>query len=227
MTYIGSPPRVRGKAPGSSRLRPAVRITPACAGKSDVVLCFPSSDRDHPRVCGEKVVAQAFFTLQAGSPPRVRGKVRRQKSCVRSFGITPACAGKSAQARPHRGDRQDHPRVCGEKPVVGGGLVNGMGSPPRVRGKVHSNALGPCDLRITPACAGKRNAPMTRPSCWTDHPRVCGEKQAPLFIVFLGPGSPPRVRGKVLMQPGFADALGITPACAGKSRESDRPDAFT
>ena len=187
---------MRGKAVGTIDPYDIYRITPACAGKSSWIFSAPACCTDHPRVCGEKVVAQAFFTLQAGSPPRVRGKVRRQKSCVRSFGITPACAGKSAQARPHRGDRQDHPRVCGEKPVVGGGLVNGMGSPPRVRGKVHSNALGPCDLRITPACAGKSYKSAWSTSSRRDHPRVCGEKSTGGGVLVATYGSPPRVRGK-------------------------------
>ena len=117
--------------------------------------------------------------------------------------------------------------MCGEKllDLLGSGLL--YGSPPRVRGKGSRSGFLYAASRITPACAGKSEEAKIVRQVFRDHPRVCGEKQAPLFIVFLGPGSPPRVRGKVLMQPGFADALGITPACAGKSRESDRPDAFT
>ena len=52
--YIGSPPRVRGKASGSTQSSVRGRITPACAGKS-ACFCFRWCwCKDHPRVCGEK-----------------------------------------------------------------------------------------------------------------------------------------------------------------------------
>ena len=70
-------------------------ITPACAGKSWARIFAVYPQQDHPRVCGEKDYGFGAKRLVEGSPPRVRGKVRR-------------------------GSRQpcrilDHPRVCGEK----------------------------------------------------------------------------------------------------------------
>ena len=53
-----------------------------------------------------------------------------------TLGITPACAGKSADRDHHRRVDRDHPRVCGEKSTL-------------------ADATG-VNLRITPACAGKR-----------------------------------------------------------------------
>ena len=52
-----------------------MRITPACAGKSPSHLTRRITQRDHPRMCGEK------HKLPAGK--------------VQDAGITPACAGKS------------------------------------------------------------------------------------------------------------------------------------
>ena len=91
----GSPPRVRGKARASGPCATACRITPACAGKSRPPLWafFPAGD--HPRVCGEKYALWSCATFRAGSPPRVRGKVRRDQKGRAGLGITPACAGKS------------------------------------------------------------------------------------------------------------------------------------
>ena len=69
---------------------------------------------------------------------------------------------------------------------------------------------------ITPAYAGKSAGMHAGMAAVGDHPRVCGEK---LFIGFLPtfhPGSPPRVRGKVLHQRPELCSHGITPACAGK-----------
>ena len=71
----GSPPPMRGKAlyPTISKIK--LGITPAYAGKSVSYEKLPSVNKDHPRLCGEKV-----FGLQV------------QITCSR---ITPAYAGKS------------------------------------------------------------------------------------------------------------------------------------
>ena len=70
--------------------------------------------------------------------------------------------------------------------------------------------------RITPACAGKRSVLIAFQPPVQDHPRVCGEKDALSDVMQAHRGSPPRVRGKVNDLTGDADALRITPACAGK-----------
>ena len=71
----GSPPHVRGKAAKEIANKLNKRITPACAGKSDIHangFCCP---RDHPRMCGEKNVEMLKSLWKLGSPPHVRGKV--------------------------------------------------------------------------------------------------------------------------------------------------------
>ena len=50
-----------------------------------------------------------------------------------------------------------------------------------------------------------------------DHPRVCGEKSMALGFCPSLRGSPPRVRGKVVVTLYTTGEKGITPACAGKS----------
>ena len=51
-------------------------------------------------------------------------------------------------------------------------------------------------MRITPACAGKRDISVIRFYVMKDHPRVCGEKEIPVWVGDCDLGSPPRVRGK-------------------------------
>ena len=58
------------------------------------------------------------------------------------------------------------------------------GSPPRMRGKA-------CQLReirichrITPAYAGKSSGSSVKVRFHQDHPRVCGEKSAPLVMCY-------------------------------------------
>ena len=69
---------------------------------------------------------------------------------------------------------------------------------------------------ITPACAGKRRPKRRTKTIPWDHPRVCGEKLVDLLNRYRELGSPPRVRGKVIVTETATGAKGITPACAGK-----------
>ena len=91
---IGSPPRVRGKVTRPTRFKGIDGITPACAGKRTRTFCGAGFFGDHPRVCGEKLLCSRATRAQAGSPPRVRGKVEIHCRCVFDVGITPAYAGK-------------------------------------------------------------------------------------------------------------------------------------
>ena len=52
-SFLGSPPRVRGKRAIDKRCPEQARITPACAGKTHGLLHLLDLPRDHPRVCGE------------------------------------------------------------------------------------------------------------------------------------------------------------------------------
>ena len=50
---LGSPPRMRGKLPWSRLCRPLSRITPAHAGKTQILRGGQYHCGDHPRACGE------------------------------------------------------------------------------------------------------------------------------------------------------------------------------
>ena len=52
---------------------------------------------------------------------------------------------------------------------------------------------------ITPACAGKRLCLRELAVLREDHPRVCGEKTDTVRDAVARVGSPPRVRGKVVL----------------------------
>ena len=112
---LGSPPRVRGKAPRIAAARTRPGITPACAGKSAVFSPCAVVLRDHPRVCGEKLKGMTSSDRTKGSPPRVRGKGGGAVKGGFRDGITPACAGKRCSSMLESWSTRDHPRVCGEK----------------------------------------------------------------------------------------------------------------
>ena len=73
------------------------RITPAYAGKSCTRISACPIRRDHPRLCGEKVELLETLEFPVGSPPPMRGKEHLSRLSVKSSGITPAYAGKSAK----------------------------------------------------------------------------------------------------------------------------------
>ena len=172
----GSPPRVRGKASCILVSSSTVGITPAYAGKSEILRCVSGLYQDHPRVCGEKSLVECAGAVAYGSPPRMRGKGTNPSFAVGLFGITPAYAGKSPTSVVLLLPVRDHPRVCGEKSPSALACFAGSGSPPRMRGKevVHKRIW--VAVRITPAYAGKRLPPFGPYGCRGDHPRVCGEK---------------------------------------------------
>ena len=167
---------MRGKVEVQVADKLVAGITPACAGKSGKTDWTTMCRRDHPRVCGEKFCAIRPQVVQAGSPPRVRGKVNRSAKLLAADGITPACAGKRTRHAVKRHWSRDHPRVCGEKLFYAFYHVPCPGSPPRVRGNGLAQMPLPCLVRIAPACAGKRKSYSKHKKHHRDHPRVCGEK---------------------------------------------------
>ena len=198
----GSPPRMRGKVTKYVCKPQGVGITPAYAGKSAQEEMQMGVKRDHPRVCGEKRLVKRRARCLGGSPPRMRGKACRLGGTRITPGITPAYAGKSKFQKCTQAEREDHPRVCGEKNIWAAGGIRSTGSPPRMRGKAkgQTGLLRPSG--ITPAYAGKSLPAISVP------------------VRCLG--SPPRMRGKVLASPILAPLIGITPAYAGKSRKGTR-----
>ena len=94
---VGSPPRVREKPLLLEDNNPFIGITPACAGKTTIISLRVGIIRDHPRVCGKNLSSNFTDTEGLGSPPRVREKQTVLVSVSQSYGITPACAGKTTQ----------------------------------------------------------------------------------------------------------------------------------
>ena len=175
------------------------RITPAGAGKTRQPHGVRDRRGDHPRRCGENVDGRAVLLGERGSPPQVRGKLR-------------ACLAVAQ-------GRMDHPRRCGENLAMRARCPPLRGSPPQVRGKQIYFDESVLTGRITPAGAGKSFQFVTLDTVSRDHPRRCGENRAVAFFAVEKLGSPPQVRGKLLISAGTTGKKGITPAGAGKTRQ--------
>ena len=111
-------------------------ITPAYAGKRQTRAPCGLYGRDHPRLCGEKCGFSRILAAVKGSPPPMRGKVSTIEQNAPAIGITPAYAGKSIKNELFAWNKQDHPRLCGEKLFNNVHQNFRLGSPPPMRGKV-------------------------------------------------------------------------------------------
>ena len=86
-----------------------------------------------------------------------------------------------------------------------------------MRGKLFSAFADDAVMGITPADAGKTQSLTKVKSFTKDHPRGCGENMSTASHAVGFPGSPPRMRGKLLYQSGAIMSRRITPADAGKT----------
>ena len=163
---------------------------------------------------------QLMCSYLQGLPPHGRGKAERAAGRHRPAGITPAWAGKSYTCCYASPLDTDHPRVGGEKGSYRWVIKSVKGSPPRGRGKALNFGCLICNLRITPALAGKSTSSGPAAASGRDHPRVGGEKRTISGWSTKYWGSPPRGRGKVSRTRFKRDQNRITPAWAGKSPAS-------
>ena len=107
-------------------------VSPAYAGKSHLRQRPAQGPQDHPRVCGEKKIANSDELAVEGSPPRMRGKVLKNRVKSGQPRITPAYAGKrlkrSRSTVPPVAIVPLFPSVC-NKPVVSDGSPAGRDAP--------------------------------------------------------------------------------------------------
>ncbi len=93
---VGSPPLVRERLSNRKDSQGRWRITPACAGTTDLPIIGHMPVRDHPRLCGNDISCVQTEPLNGGSPPLVRERLSLLLAKAKSSGITPACAGTTA-----------------------------------------------------------------------------------------------------------------------------------
>ena len=135
-----------------------------------------ASERDHPRLRGEKRVLVTCSTLSTGSSPLTRGKGAGARHSSQDRRIIPAYAGKSQSLDVWHLADEDHPRLRGEKAPALILSVAFPGSSPLTRGKVSPSWLLSTMIRIIPAYAGKSGKLERVLRARQDHPRLRGEK---------------------------------------------------
>ena len=192
---VGSSPRMRGTLRLLFPDPAGTGIIPAYAGNTCRSSARRSSQRDHPRVCGEHLIFRAACEGRMGSSPRMRGTPITYRHYDRPDGIIPAYAGNTLGLRGCFRGLRDHPRVCGEHYLPSTPLFNTVGSSPRMRGTPTAHPLGFVVDGIIPAYAGNTPRPWELAAASWDHPRVCGEHAYEAGVYDLAEGSSPRMRG--------------------------------
>ena len=195
--HSGSSPRVQGKHVSCFTMRDCLRIIPARAGQTYVVMNTTGVDPDHPRACGANVRGARYAVLRDGSSPRVRGKPGGDPPVGHQLRIIPARAGQTPACSHCRRTFPDHPRACG----------------------ANSNSVSEYGKggRIIPARAGQTLRPDDVAGPDADHPRACGANLPCEQSHEVTAGSSPRVRGKRRASAPSLYSRRIIPARAGQT----------
>ena len=220
----GSSPRMRGTRRAGPCCAGAVGIIPAYAGNTRRAQSSRPIQPDHPRVCGEHLVAMRQGWYQTGSSPRMRGTHDCCRLHTFRTGIIPAYAGNTRRCVSAWPVLWDHPRVCGEHHVYRIFKHPYEGSSPRMRGTLEHRVILFRETGIIPAYAGNTNALFSALVNVEDHPRVCGEHCQGLLVSSDDAGSSPRMRGTHSSGVYHVKDIGIIPAYAGNTPQAERPE---
>ena len=186
-----------------------VRIIPAYAGSTTVLMLVVSRDQDHPRIRGEHFLWWWSLSEAAGSSPHTRGAHPVGAGNFADAGIIPAYAGSTAPMSATPCLLPDHPRIRGEHEPCGHVLVR--------------------HRRIIPAYAGSTRRRRSGSRRGGDHPRIRGEHRICAAGDRCVYGSSPHTRGALPARSGDRPPSRIIPAYAGSTRPggswpAGRPD---
>ena len=133
-----TPPLTRGRLSTGMASVPALRNTPAYAGKTRRLRRSPTTRWKHPRLRGEDPLRWAFLALCLETPPLTRGRQPLEEELLLVSGNTPAYAGKTPKRRSVKGHSKKHPRLRGEDLAIAKAIARHEETPPLTRGRLLS-----------------------------------------------------------------------------------------
>ena len=175
---------MRGKQVTAGNTTLSKRNIPAYAGKTPWTLITKNNHSEHPRVCGENFQEPGKTRPDTGTSPRMRGKLGRARTRQRCARNIPAYAGKTQGVTQRTFAPEEHPRVCGENKPKPPWNPRPRGTSPRMRGKPILKEIAHKLGRNIPAYAGKTMWTLCPSMVAEEHPRVCGENQAPVIGLY-------------------------------------------
>ena len=152
---LGSSPLTRGKPCLGWSAGSVLRLIPAHAGKTVVVVGVAGVCAAHPRSRGENPPIAWSDPTPPGSSPLTRGKRHMGVVIDTGLGLIPAHAGKTLRRDAACPRPWAHPRSRGENSPRGGRAPGTEGSSPLTRGKPGRRCPARAALGLIPAHAGK------------------------------------------------------------------------
>ena len=151
----GSSPLTRGKRAPGDPMQALIRLIPAHAGKTFLVVRGGDTAPAHPRSRGENPTRLTAVEADRGSSPLTRGKRCESANRRCASGLIPAHAGKTRCRRGCRAPSGAHPRSRGENCAQLSPMTLSQGSSPLTRGKLGKGLGYQGGGRLIPAHAGK------------------------------------------------------------------------
>ena len=213
----GSSPLTRGKHAEAIRTYETPRLIPAHAGKTRALRVTVMVSPAHPRSRGENRRDGRCQAVGQGSSPLTRGKPGGSGRPMRTAGLIPAHAGKTAFAAALVQAARAHPRSRGENEQGAPDHVWPVGSSPLTRGKPTRPAARTRGPWLIPAHAGKTCRKRYVSSGRRAHPRSRGENCPSADCCCKNEGSSPLTRGKHSRHLQGPDMRRLIPAHAGKT----------
>ena len=220
----GSSPHTRGAHlhPVNELLK--LRIIPAYAGSTEIIVVEDLFSQDHPRIRGEHHLQTWKGWSGNGSSPHTRGARLHGENKRVSRGIIPAYAGSTATAPAAiQAATWIIPAYAGSTTRTSTTPRGRPGSSPHTRGAHGKLRLIPCGVGIIPAYAGSTCTCWRAPRRASDHPRIRGEHVAWVAACQALRGSSPHTRGALDSREDDGPTLGIIPAYAGSTPTRLRP----
>ena len=171
------------------------RIIPAYAGSTSVQVFGWGSAADHPRIRGEHGELYEDAIAVDGSSPQTRGARICVMWALLAIRIIPAYAGSTRGVKQYASKKADHPRIRGEHPHDGTGVLIALGSSPHTRGAPKRAFKNARIVGIIPAYAGSTFPLTVARGAAQDHPRIRGEHIDTDRPGATGAGSSPHTRG--------------------------------
>ena len=214
----GSSPRGRGTPAHVVRHAIDGRFIPAWAGNAPACSISVRNSPVHPRVGGERVGNAPLQLVDYGSSPRGRGTRRIPTALGASGRFIPAWAGNACRQSCASTQKTVHPRVGGERLLLGACFCVCSGSSPRGRGTRHRCPADRGRRRFIPAWAGNACGGLRFSRRGAVHPRVGGERSRPNEGAQKAAGSSPRGRGTHAGHRPRSVLQRFIPAWAGNAR---------
>ena len=166
---------------------------------------------------GERPVFPRGRLADDGSSPHARGTPLLQQHVTDELRFIPACAGNAAPAPPVSRLGPVHPRMRGERTMIGADRPRIVGSSPHARGTPEGTFPTIKPKRFIPACAGNAVSLIYRLTNIAVHPRMRGERRVVNVSARVSGGSSPHARGTHVQFFSMNFNKRFIPACAGNA----------